>query len=156
MTRILFLIDELDVGGTEQQLLELVKRLDRKRYEPVVCCFRPGKVSKEIEASGIRVITLAKRGKVDPLFVGKLVRMMRRERIDLLQTYLFTANTWGRLAARSPGSDHRNVRGELRHVGEWYKQRLGVWLDRWTQRTICNSSGRKTICGEGHRAAKLP
>ena len=43
MTRILFLIDELDVGGTEQQLLELVKRLDRQRYEPVVCCFRPGR-----------------------------------------------------------------------------------------------------------------
>ena len=36
MTRILFLIDELDVGGTEQQLLELVKRLElySRRFAP--------------------------------------------------------------------------------------------------------------------------
>jgi glycosyltransferase involved in cell wall biosynthesis len=157
MTRILFLIDELDVGGTEQQLLELVKRLDRQRYEPVVCCFRPGKVSKEIEAAGIRVITLEKRGKVDPLFVGRLVRMMRRERIDLLQTYLFTANTWGRLAARLAGvpiivTSERNVD----MWEEWYKQRLGVWLDRWTHRTIGNSEAvGDYLAAKGIARAKL-
>ena len=50
MTRILFLIDELDVGGTEQQILELVKRLDRRRYQPVVCCFRPGRKAAEMQA----------------------------------------------------------------------------------------------------------
>ena len=158
MTRILFLIDELDVGGTEQQLLELVKRLDRQRYEPVVCCFRPGKVSKEIEAAGIRVITLEKRGKVDPFFVGRLVRMMRRERIDLLQTYLFTANTWGRLAARLAGvpiivTSERNVD----MWEEWYKQRLGVWLDRWTQRTIGNSQAvGDYLAAKGIRAREAP
>jgi glycosyltransferase involved in cell wall biosynthesis len=157
MTRILFLIDELDVGGTEQQLLELVKRLDRRRYEPVVCCFRPGKVSKEIEASGIRVITLEKRGKVDPVFVAKLARMMRRERIDLLQTYLFTANTWGRLAARLARvpiivTSERNVD----MWEEWYKQRLGVWLDRWTQRTIGNSQAvGDYLAAKGIARAKL-
>ena len=34
--RVLFVIDELDIGGTEQQILELVKRLDRDRYVPMV------------------------------------------------------------------------------------------------------------------------
>ena len=157
MTRILFLIDELDVGGTEQQLLELVKRLDRQRYEPVVCCFRPGKVSKEIEASGVRVITLEKRGKVDPLFVAKLARMMRRERIDLLQTYLFTANTWGRLAARLAGVPI--IVTSERNVDMWeesYKQRLGVWLDRWTQRTVGNSQAvGDYLAAKGIARAKL-
>jgi colanic acid/amylovoran biosynthesis glycosyltransferase len=140
MTRILFLIDELDVGGTEQQILELVKRLDRRRYQPVVCCFRPGRVSREIEAAGVRVISLPKRGKIDPLLVAKLVRIMRRERIGLVQTYLFTANTWGRLAARLAGIPI--IVTSERNVDMWeerYKQRLGVWLDRWTQRTIGNS-----------------
>jgi hypothetical protein len=64
--RVLFLIDELDIGGTEQQILELVKRLDRRRYLPMVCCFRPGRVFAEIEAAGIRVFTLKKRAAVDP------------------------------------------------------------------------------------------
>ena len=52
--RVLFIIDELDIGGTEQQILELVKRLDRDRYVPMVACFRPGRVSAEIESAGVR------------------------------------------------------------------------------------------------------
>src|SRR5262245_40364591 len=60
-TRTLFLIDELDIGGTEQQILELVKRLDRSRYLPLVCCFRPGRVAREIEAAGVQVFVLPKR-----------------------------------------------------------------------------------------------
>jgi hypothetical protein len=38
--RTLFVIDELDIGGTEQQIFELVTRLDRHRFTPLVCCFR--------------------------------------------------------------------------------------------------------------------
>jgi glycosyltransferase involved in cell wall biosynthesis len=142
--RVLFLIDELDVGGTEQQILELVKRIDRRRYEPLVCCFRPGKVSREIEAAGVRVEVLRKRAKLDPRLILSLVRLMRRERIDLLQTYLFTANTWGRLAgilARVPVivSSERNV--DIWEEG--YKRVIGRTLDRFTRATIGNSEAVK-------------
>lgn len=143
--RVLFLIDELDVGGTEQQILELVKRLDRRRYLPLVCCFRPGKVSREIESAGVRVVVLRKRAKADLRLVLALVRLMRRERIDLLQTYLFTANTWGRLAgilARVPV-----IVSSERNVDIWeepYKRLIGKLLDRWTRATIGNSEAVKT------------
>ena len=149
--RVLFLIDELDVGGTEQQLLELLKRLDRRKYEPVVCCFRPGRVSREIEDIGVRVVTLTKRAKVDPRLIFALWQLIRRERIDLVQTYLFTANTWGRLAAilaRVPiiVSSERNV--DIWEQG--YKRLLGRWLDRWTHGTVANSQAVKTyLVGKG-------
>jgi glycosyltransferase involved in cell wall biosynthesis len=142
--RVLFLIDELDIGGTEQQILELVKRLDRGRYLPMVCCFRPGRVSAEIEAAGVRVFTLKKRAAVDPGLVLAMARLMRRERVDLVQTYLFTANTWGRLAAilaRVP-----IIVSSERNVDMWeerYKQTIGTWLDRWTRLTIGNSEAVK-------------
>jgi glycosyltransferase involved in cell wall biosynthesis len=138
--RVLFVIDELDVGGTEQQILELVTRLDRRVFLPMVCCFRPGRIAREIEAAGVAVFTLRKRAKVDPGLVARLVRLIRRERIDLVQTYLFTANTWGRLAAILAGA--RVIVSSERNVDMWeerYKQRLGTWLDRWTSRTIANS-----------------
>jgi glycosyltransferase involved in cell wall biosynthesis len=148
--RVLFVIDELDVGGTEQQILELVKRLDR-RYHPMVCCFRPGRVSREIERAGIPVFVFRKRGKVDLRLVWALRRLMRRERVDLVQTYLFTANTWARLAAilaRVPiiVSSERNV--DIWESG--YKRLLGRWLDRWTQCTVANSEAVKTyLVGKG-------
>src|SRR5262249_20860237 len=51
--RTLFVIDELDIGGTEQQILETVRRIDRDRFDPFVCCFRHGAKAREIEALGV-------------------------------------------------------------------------------------------------------
>jgi len=142
--RVLFVIDELDIGGTEQQILELVKRLDRDRYVPMVACFRPGRVSKEIEAAGIRVFTLRKRAKLDLRLIGGLVELMRRQRIDIVQTYLFTANTWARLAAiiaRVPV-----IVSSERNVDMWeerFKPVIGRFLDRFTYRTTGNSQAVK-------------
>jgi glycosyltransferase involved in cell wall biosynthesis len=138
--RVAFVIDELDVGGTEQQILELVKRLDPGRYRSLVVCFRPGRIAREIETAGTRVVALKKRAPVDPVLVLSLARLLRRERVDLLQTYLFTANTWGRLAgvlARVPAmvSSERNVD----MWEEAYKRGASLLLDRFTRCTIANS-----------------
>ena len=155
--RVLFLIDELDVGGTEQQLLELVKRLDRRRYRPMVCCFRPGRVSREIEAAGVDVFVIEKRAKVDLRLILTLRSLMRRERVDLVQTYLFTANTWGRLAAILAGVPV--IASSERNVDIWergYKRLLGRWLDRWTACTIANSRAVKEyLVGKGLPSDKV-
>lgn len=138
--RVLFVIDELDIGGTEQQILELVKRIDRDRYAPMVACFRPGRVAREIEAAGVPVFTFRKRATVDVRLIAGLVKLMRRERIDIVQTYLFTANTWARLAAilaRVP-----IIVTSERNVDMWeqrFKPTIGRWLDRFTYRTTGNS-----------------
>src|SRR5262249_61074755 len=95
-TRVLFVIDELDVGGTEQQILELVKRLDRQAFQPMVCCFRPGRISREIEAAGVPVFAFRKRAKVDPWLVARLARLVRGGVIALGERELVTANTWRR------------------------------------------------------------
>ncbi len=151
------MIDELDVGGTEQQLLELVTRLDRRRYAPVVCCFRPGRVAREMEAAGVPLVTLRKRAKVDPALILALTRLMRRERVDLVQTYLFTANTWGRIAARLARVPV--IVSSERNVDIWearYKRLIGRWLDRWTHRTIANSDAVKEyLVARGLAAGKL-
>ena len=143
--RVLFVIDELDIGGTEQQILELVKRIDRDRYAPMVACFRPGRVAREIEAAGVPVFTFRKRATVDVRLIAGLVKLMRRERIDIVQTYLFTANTWARLAAilaRVP-----IIVTSERNVDMWeqrFKPTIGRWLDRFTYRTTGNSHAVKT------------
>src|SRR5262245_28048691 len=80
--RVLFVIDELDIGGTEQQILEIVRRIDRTSFEPVVCCFRDGRKASEIEGLGVRVLREPKRLKADPGLVLRLAAMMRRERFD--------------------------------------------------------------------------
>jgi glycosyltransferase involved in cell wall biosynthesis len=138
--RVLFVIDELDIGGTEQQIRELARHIDRARFEPIVCCFRHGAKAREIEELGVRVIHEPKHLKADPGLVVRLARRMRQERIDLVQTYLWTANTWARLAARMAGV--RFVVASERNVDIWeerYKRVIGRWLARSTDRIIANS-----------------
>lgn len=138
--RVLFVIDELDIGGTEQQILELARGIDRTHFEPQVCCFRFGTKAREIADLGVPVRHEPKRLKADPGLVLRLASFIRRERFDLVQTYLWTANTWARLAARLAGVP-RLVASE-RNVDIWeeaYKRVLGRWLARSTDRIIANS-----------------
>ena len=105
------------------------------------------------------VFTLRKRAKLDLRLIAGLVTLMRRERIDIVQTYLFTANTWARLAAiiaRVPV-----IVSSERNVDMWeerFKPTIGRWLDRFTYRTTGNSQAVKDYlvkkgsgAGEGRR-----
>ena len=81
-----------------------------------------------------------KRLKADPGLVLRLAAMMRRERFDIVQTYLWTANTWARIAARMAGI--RWVLASERNVDIWeetYKRVIGRFLARSTDRIIANS-----------------
>jgi glycosyltransferase involved in cell wall biosynthesis len=139
--RILLVIDELDLGGTEQQIVELVRHLPRTRYEPVVVCFRWGRKADEIARLGVRIEHFPKRGRVDPAFVLRLARFIRAERFDLVQTFLIGANLWGRLAARLAGVPV--VVASERNVDVW-EQPVKRWLGRallafTTDRLIANA-----------------
>ena len=138
--RLLCMLDELDIGGTEQQILELVRRIDRKHFEPMVCCFRHGRKAREIESLGVPVFQVAKHHKLDITILPRLVQLLRRERIDILQTFLWTANAWGRAAGRIAGVPVL-VAGE-RNVDIWeqsYKRTIGRLLARYTDRIVGNS-----------------
>ena len=103
------------------------------------------------------MFVLPKRRVVDVRLVWRLVQLMRRERIGLLQTYLFTANTWARLAAiiaRDPV-----IVTSARNVDIWEqdaKRIIGRWLDHWTHRTSGNSEAVVAyLAGKGVPRDKL-
>jgi hypothetical protein len=55
--RLFFLIRALDAGGAQRQLTELVKRLDKTRFEVVVATFYDGgELRQEIESLPIGVM----------------------------------------------------------------------------------------------------
>lgn len=102
--RILHLIWALDLGGAERQVLEMVRRLDRRRFDPVVgCLVRRGRWGEALEAEGVRVVDFAKKPGFDPALLLRLVRFLRRERPAIVHTHAFTAATWGRLGAALAG-----------------------------------------------------
>jgi glycosyltransferase involved in cell wall biosynthesis len=99
--KILYVIGQLGRGGTERQTAELVRRLPRDLFEPVVCCLRGRDVlSDEMEDAGVRVIYLEKRRGALSGATLRLADLIRRERPAVLHSYLFSANWRSLLAGR--------------------------------------------------------
>ena len=54
---VLLLARELDLGGSERQITEIAKTLDRSRFDPHVGCFRPqGIRNAELAAAGVPIV----------------------------------------------------------------------------------------------------
>ncbi|MDP3789080.1 MAG: glycosyltransferase, partial [Candidatus Omnitrophota bacterium] len=98
--KILYLIWSLGLGGAERVVINLAKGLDRTKFNPMVCCLNAkGQFACELENAGIAVIALHKRGPFDIGVIGKLVSVIKKHEIDIMNTHLFGANFWGRIAA---------------------------------------------------------
>ncbi len=102
--RVLYVIEELSRGGAERVVVELARRIDRRRFEPYVCCLREkGAMAGDLKAANVPVFEMHKRRSIDLRMLVRLCRAIRSLKIDIVHTHLFTANAWGRLAARLAG-----------------------------------------------------
>jgi len=99
--KLLVVIHSLSVGGAEGQVYELVKRLDKNRYEPVVCSLtNQGAYIDKLRADGIRVVVIGNRLRQVPLRLHRLVRLIRQENFHIVQNFMFTAAVIGTIVAR--------------------------------------------------------
>jgi len=137
--RILYLTTELDPGGAEKALYELVRRLDRRRFTPEVSCLAGrGVVGRWLKADRVPVHYLAAGPATWPLALLRLHRLMRRGRFDLVHTFLFHANVFGRVAARLAGV--RRVVSSVRvEEPRGHHQALNALTWRLADRIVCVS-----------------
>lgn len=101
---IMFLIDVFDGhGGTESHLAYLAAGLDKDRFNCTVVPFRVNEHYLEYSKMDFRVLPLPIIRYYNPTIIWKafrLARMMRENRIDIVQTYHFLSDTFGVLVAR--------------------------------------------------------
>ena len=98
---VLYIIWSLGLGGAEQVVINLARGLDKSKFKPMVCCLNDkGVFADELEKEGIKVIALNKGGKYDITVIGKLISVMRANKISIVNTHLWGANLWGRIAAK--------------------------------------------------------
>jgi glycosyltransferase involved in cell wall biosynthesis len=92
--KLIFLVRALGVGGTERQLVELAKALDRGVFDIAVLCFYSGgPLANELVAAGIPVVSLRKRGRWEIVrFLARLAAELRRRRPDIVHGYLTGPN----------------------------------------------------------------
>ena len=144
--RIAFIIDQLLVGGTERQLLDLIRGLNPDRYAVQLICLRDSptfEVTPDIPSRIVLAIhkLLSPHGLRQIL---RLSRLLRNEDVHIVQTFFFDSTVVGVLAsalARSP-----IVISSRRDLAFWATRRLRIVLtrlDRWVDYYLANSSAIK-------------
>ena len=131
--RLLFITDEMEVGGTQRQIVHIAKGLDRKIFDPTVAYFcKRSFLVDELAGAGVQVVEIPKRLRFDPLFVTRLVRFMRSGQFDLVHCFSFTGELWGAVARRFlPGTIRPVLITSIRSTYDWYSP-LQWRLKRWT------------------------
>lgn len=100
--KVCHIIPTLVQGGAEKQLSLLATNLDRSRFEVhVVVLTHSGPLEKQLRDASIEVHVIGKRWKFDPTSYLRLKKCLQSLAPDIVHTWLFAANSYGRWAAAS-------------------------------------------------------
>lgn len=137
--KILFLLPTLASGGTERQAAELIRHLDRGRFEPLAAViYGFDRVPVEIPLGDARLVSLrkplGKPGNLVALF--RLWLLILREQPDVLQSFLRPADLYARIAGTL--ALHRRIVTSLRtRIGGFWSV---PW--QWVERILWRRSAR--------------
>jgi len=131
--RVVYLIDKLQRAGAQVHLGQLASHLDPGEFVVEVCCLmRGGPVADRLHERGIPVDVLGLTTIYGPrawVELVQLARRLRRRRVDVVHTYLISANIFGTLAGRLAGGP--SVVTTRRDVGisrNWRLRAVEEWL----------------------------
>jgi L-malate glycosyltransferase len=96
---VMLMIRELNLGGSERQMTEVARSLDRSRFEPHVGCFRAGGIrGDELRAAGVPVAEFPVHSYKSWSTVNgarSLIRYIREHHIRLVHTFDYPLNVFG-------------------------------------------------------------
>mgnify|MGYP001174286941 FL=1 len=142
--RLLIVTDEMEVGGTQRQIVHLARGLDPSRFEVTVLYFRNrSHFVDQLEAAGVRVVQIEKHGRVDLRFVARLVAFVARGRFDVIHAFAFSGELWAAVAHALQWPGTRPVLlSSIRGTYDWYGPlhwRVKRWVTGRSWRVIANS-----------------
>jgi glycosyltransferase involved in cell wall biosynthesis len=145
-------------GGTERQMIELVRRLDSARFAVHVACFhRDGAWLPRVVERAASVVEFPIDGFARPQTVGQLfsfARWCRRERIAVVQTCDLYANTFGLLGAALGGVPVRiGSRRELNPDKTPWQIRAQRAAYRFATKVVANSPAAERVLRQEGLAA---
>lgn len=121
----------------------LARNLDRQKFDcHVVVLTHSGPIENELRDAGVQVHLVGKRGKLDPSAVLRLTNKLRELSPAIVHTWLFAANSYGRIAAKRAGVPVI-VAGErcVDPWKRWWHHAIDRRLAGMTDRIVTNSQG---------------
>ncbi len=149
---LLILADTLEAyGGSEKEVLELVRNLNGEKYALYVSSLiAGGKLLDEIRALGAQVnlFPVKRIYSIFGIMRGlEFIRFLRDKHIDAIMLFHFGSDVWGTIFGRLAGV--RLIISNRRDIGfwrKWYHHLAYRLINRWVDVIIANSNaGREMI-----------
>ncbi|WP_068262838.1 glycosyltransferase family 4 protein [Rubripirellula obstinata] len=156
--RLALVIPTMDQGGAEKQLCLLAENLPPDQFDVrVFLLTRDGPLSDRLRRAGVEVVVIGKRFKADPTALFRLRKHFQSFQPDIVHTWLFAANSFGRVAARMASVPR--IMASERCVDLW-KTAAHFLIDRrlagFTETITVNSQGIADFyAGHGIPASKF-
>ena len=141
---IIFVVDSLrlQTGGTEGQIIHILKGLDRRRFSPVLCClYKSEWMTRNFDFCPVYEI-----GTQRPLRpsswpkIFRLANFFSHHKVQIIHTFFRDANIAGVVAGRLAGVPI--IISSRRNKGYWQNRReilVLKFLNRWVTRFMANS-----------------
>lgn len=133
--KILFVIDELEIGGAQNQILLLGGAMHAMGCEISVAYFREegAVLIPQLQAEGFAILSLDKKQRFDPIFLVRFGKFLRQNNNLMILSFGYTANFWTRIAllsAKGPRvvtciRDHKYIPTPPRPIAI-----ILIWLER--------------------------
>jgi L-malate glycosyltransferase len=155
--KLLYVIDALERGGTEKQLVLLADQLPRDLYDPCIAVLRKTAFQASLGLK-TRVVDLGRDGAPllrDLRVVSRLARLIEDEQFDIVQTHFVDSSIYGALAVRLCHKRPVLV-GTRRNLYYWigdspWSFRLYRYASRWADHILINSHSLLEKCRELER-----
>jgi glycosyltransferase involved in cell wall biosynthesis len=135
------IIPTLVQGGAEKQLTLLAQHLDPERFDvSVIVLTHSGPLERLLRESGVDLHFVEKRRKLDPFAILRLQKILRDLKPDIVHTWLFAGNSYGRFAALR--SKVPVILAGERCVDpwkRWHHHQIDAWLTKRTDGIVTNT-----------------
>jgi glycosyltransferase involved in cell wall biosynthesis len=103
--KLIHIITDLNTGGAENMLFKLVSNMNKTEFSnKVISLTDVGSIGEKIQSIGVPVYALGmKAGVPDPRFLFKLLAVIRKEKPDIVQTWMYHADLMGGIATKVVG-----------------------------------------------------
>jgi L-malate glycosyltransferase len=152
---VLFLIDHLMArGGGEGNLLKVVQLMPPELVRCSIATFRIKPQIRELFPVPVHVLPFRRVYDLQALRSGlQLRRLIREEKVDIVQTYFETSNLWGGLVAKLSGATLVSSRRDL-GILRAPKHRIAYrFVNRITDRVVAVSEEVRRFCIDQDRLA---
>ncbi|MEM8497278.1 MAG: glycosyltransferase [Pseudomonadota bacterium] len=151
--KLLLVTDEMEVGGTQRQLVNLLTNIDRTLFEPALLYFRNGSyLLDELASAQVPVFHLPKTRKIDPSLPYKLIKLFKKLEVDHIHCFSLTAELWCGIAQIfcKRATYHTSIRA----THEWYSR--SEWMVKRFVTLLSDSVVANSAAGSDHTAKYVP